>query len=252
MMASWLLVERNLLSYRRTPAVLLSAMFEPFIFLFGLGVGLGKLIEDVEWHGDAISYPAFVAPGLIAVAAMNGALFEMSFNFYFKLRESKTYDAVLATPLSLRNVVDGELSWAMLRGGLYSIVFLVALALFGLLASWWSVLIPFAALLVGLGFASLASWATTFVRGWQDFDLFFLATQPLFVLSTTFFALEVYPEWARPIVQATPLYHGVDLIRDLARGTLAWSSVGNVAYLCAMVAVGRALATRRSAQLLTT
>ncbi len=252
MIAAWIVVERNLLSYRRTPAVLLSAMFEPFIFLFGLGIGLGKLIDTVEWHGEPIEYAAFVAPGLIAVSAMNGALFEMSFNFYFKLRESRTYDAMLVTPLGLRSVLDGELSWAMIRGGLYSVVFLAALAAFGYLESWWALLIPLAALLIGLSFASIASWATTFVRGWQDFDLFFLATQPLFVLSTTFFAIDVYPDWAHPIVYATPLYHGVDLVRDLARGTVAWSSFGNIAYLLVMAGVGRALATRRSAELLTT
>jgi lipooligosaccharide transport system permease protein len=245
LLAPWLLVERNMVNYRNVPFVLLSAAFEPFIFLFGLGLGLGEIVGDVQWHGETLTYAQFVAPALVASSAMNGALFEMSYNFYFKLKESGTYDAILTTPLNLTNIIDGELLWAMIRGGLYSVVFVVALWVFGLLASPWAAAIPLVALLVGLAFAGLASYATTFVRTWQDFDLFFLVTQPLFLLSTTFFALDVYPEWCRPIVQATPLYHGVDLIRDLARGTLDISALGHLVYLVAMVVVFRVLAMRR-------
>ena len=246
----WRLVERNVIFYKRNPVVLLSAALEPFIFLFGLGVGLGKIVGDVTWAGEVLTYPEFVAPALVASSAMNGALFEMSYNFYFKLKESGTFEAILFTPLRLSHIYDGELVWAMLRGGIYSIVFVVALWVFGLLASPWAVLIPLVALLVGLAFAGLASWATTYVRHWQDFDLFFLVTQPLFLLSTTFFALDVYPEWCRPIVQATPLYHGVDLTRDLARGTVDVSAFGHLGYLVAMVAITRVLAVRRLAVLL--
>jgi len=250
--APWRVFERNIVHYRRQPMILLSAVFEPFIFLFGLGIGLGQIVGDVEWNGESLTYAQFVAPALVATSAMNGSLFEMSFNFYFKLKEAGTYEAMLATPLRLSNIVDGELGWAMARGGIYSVVFVIALALFGLLASWWAVFIPFVALLVGLGFASAGSLATTWVRTWQDFDLMFLVTQPLFLLSTTFFALDVYPEWCRPIVQATPLYHGVDLIRDLARGTVDISALGHVAYLVGMVVVARLLAMRRLESLLKT
>jgi len=245
LLAPWLMVERNLVWFRRSPLILLSGALEPFIFLFGLGVGLGAIVGDVEWNGEILTYPEFVAPALVATSAMTGAQFEMSFNFYFKLNESGTFKAILYSPMRLTNIYDGELMWAMLRGGLYSIAFVLAMWAFGLLASAWAILIPFAALLVGLSFAGLASWATTHVRHWQDFDLFFLVTQPLFLLSTTFFSLDVYPEWCRPIVQATPLYQGVDLIRDLARGTVDLSAVGHVAYLVVMLVVTRRLTTRR-------
>ena len=250
LLASRSVLERNVVHYKRTPWILVSALFEPFIFLFGLGVGLGQIVGEVEWQGEVLSYPEFVAPALVATSAMNGALFEMSFNFYFKLKEAGTYEAMLVTPLRLTNIVDGELAWAMMRGGIYSIVFVAALAIFGLLASWWAVLIPVVALLVGLTFASLASLATTWARSWQDFDLLFLVTQPLFVLSTTFFALDVYPAWLRPVVQATPLYHGVDLIRDLARGTVDVTALGHLAYLVITLVVMRRLAMRRLVGLL--
>lgn len=230
--------------------VFFSAMLEPIIFLFGLGVGLERLVGDVEWAGEAITYSQFVAPGLMATTAMNGAVFEMSFNFYFKLKEAGTFQAMLATPLSIRHVVDGEIAWATIRGLLYSIVFCFVMLGFGLIASWWAVCIPLVAVLIGLAFAALGSLGTTFVRNWQDFDLLFLITQPLFLMSTTFFALEVYPAWARPIVQATPLYHGVDLIRDLARGTVDVSAFGHVAYLVILTVIARRLTTARLARTL--
>lgn len=241
----WRVAERNIVSYRRIPMVFFSAMFEPIIFLFGLGVGLGKLVGEVEWGGEAITYAQFVAPGLVAVSAMNGAIFEMSFNFYFKLKEAGTFEAMLVTPLSIRHIVDGEMAWAMLRGGLYSVTFVLVMLVFDLLASWWAVLIPFAALLIGLAFAALGALGTTYARNWQDFDLLFLVTQPLFLLSTTFFLLDVYPTWARPIVQATPLYHGVELVRDLARGTVDVTAFGHILYLVVMTVVARRLMTAR-------
>lgn len=237
--------ERNVVAYRRMPMVFLSAMFEPVIFLFGLGVGLGKLVGDVEWAGQTITYAQFVAPGLVATSAMNGAVFEMSFNFYFKLKEAGTFESMLATPLSIKHVVDGEMAWATVRGGLYAAVFCLVMVGYGLVESWWAVCIPLVAVLVGLAFAALGSFGTTYVRSWQDFDLLFLITQPLFLFSTTFFALEVYPEWARPLVQATPLYHGVDLMRDLARGTVDLSALGHVLYLVVLIVVARRLTNAR-------
>ncbi|NNE95292.1 MAG: ABC transporter permease [Acidimicrobiales bacterium] len=245
-------VERNVVSYRRLWLVLVSAMFEPVFFLFGLGVGLGQLVGDLEWYGEPISYAQFVAPGLLASSAMNGAIFDMTFNFYYKLKESRTFDAMLVTPLSISHVMDGEMAWAMIRGGFYSVTFLGVMLAFGLVTSWWAVLMPLAALLVGIAFAAMGSYGTTFARNWQDFDILFLITQPLFLLSTTFFQLEVYPSWARPIVQLTPLYHGVDLMRDLALGSVDGSALGHVAYLVAVTVIARAMVNRRMARLLLT
>ncbi len=243
-------VERNIVSYRRTWVILVSAMFEPIFFLYGLGVGLGRLVGDLDWQGDMITYAQFVAPGLIATSAMNGAIFDMTFNFYFKLKENRTFEAMLASPLSIAHVLDGEMAWAMIRGGFYSVTFMGVMYAFGLIASWWALLIPLAALLVGLMFAALGSFGTTFARNWQDFDILFLITQPLFLLSTTFFALEVYPTWLRPVVQATPLYHGVDLIRDLARGTVDSSAFGHVAYMVIATVIARRLVNKRLGKLL--
>lgn len=243
-------VERNVMGYRRSWIVLVSGLFESIFYLFGLGVGLGGLVGDVPWQGESLTYAAFVAPGLVASSAMNGAVFDTTFNFFYKLTEARTFDGMLATPLTMRDILTGEILWAMTRGGIYSAVFLAVMFAYGLVASAWALLILPASLLVAACFAGLGSFCTTFVSSWQDFDLVLLVTQPLFLLSTTFFALDVYPSWAQPLVQATPLYHGVDLIRDLARGTVGTSDLGHVAYLLIVMAVSGWAATKRTGRLL--
>lgn len=242
--------ERNLLSYRMLWLPFVAGFVEPVFYLFGLGLGLGGLIGTVEWHGEAVEYASFVAPGLIAASAMFGAVFDSTFNFFYKLRYAKTFDAMLTTPLTLGTIVSGEVLWAMLRAGIYALVFLLIAAVMGLIASWWAVLIVPAALLTGIAFSAIGVAATTLLSSWHDFDYIFLITQPLFLASTTFFAIDVFPGWAQPLVQATPLYHGVSLCRDLALGTVGWSATGHVAYLVVMTGIGIVWARRRLTMLL--
>ena len=116
-------LERDVLVYRRNWTIIVSGFFEPVFYLLGIGFGLGTLVGDV---GD-IPYAAFVAPGLMATAAMNGALFEATFNLFFKLKYAKTFDAILATPLGPSDIAVGEVSWSLTRGLLYAIGFLVVM-----------------------------------------------------------------------------------------------------------------------------
>lgn len=243
-------VERNILSYRRLWVVLVAGFFEPVFYLLGLGVGLGALIDGVEFAGRTVDYAVFVAPGLVASSAMNGAVYDVTYNFYYKLRYAKTFDAMLATPLRLSDVVIGEITWAMMRGGVYSAAFLGVAVALGLVESWWAVLALPASLLIGVAFAALGSAITTFMRSWHDFDYVQLVLQPLFLASTTFYALDVYPSWAHPLVQLTPLYHGVSLCRALMLGAVEWSHLGHVVYLVAMTAVGVLLVRKRLGRLL--
>lgn len=237
-------VERNGLSYRRLWLILAAGLFEPVFYLLGLGVGLGQLVGEVEVGGQTVRYAAFVAPGLLASSAMNGALFDATYNFFYKLKYGKVFDAMLVTPLSMGDVVVGEITWAMLRGGFYATVFLGVMLGLGLVSSWWAVLAVPAALVIGLTFAAVGSTVTSFVRAWQDFELVQLVVQPLFLLSTTFFPLSVYPAWAHPLVAATPLFHGVQLIRHLTLGTVGWGDLGHLGYLL-VVGAAAALVTRR-------
>ena len=242
--------ERNVMSYRRLWIVFAAGFIEPIFYLLGLGVGLGQLVGDVSVGGKTVEYAAFVAPGLIASSAMNGAVFDATFNFFYKLKYAKTFDAMLVTPLSLGDVVLGEIAWSMTRSGIYAAIFLAVAAGLGLIASWWALLTIPAALLIGIAFSAVGTALTSFMRSWHDFDYIQLGLQPLFLASTTFFALSVYPEWARPLVQATPLYHGVDLCRSLAFGTQSLGDLWHVGYFVAMTMAGVAVTSRRLRALL--
>jgi lipooligosaccharide transport system permease protein len=245
------LVERNVYVYRHTWIVLLSGFFEPLFYLGSIGFGLGALVGTVNGPGgQPISYQLFVAPALLGSAAMNGAIAEGTFNFFFKLRYNKTFDSILATPLSPGDVAVGELVWALIRGGIYAVAFLVVMAVLGLIVSPWVLLAVPGALLIGFAFGAVGMAATSFMRTWQDFDLIQLVILPLFLFSGTFYPLDAYPETLRIVVQLTPLYQGVDLLRSLVVGHIEWSLLIHVVYLVAMGIAGLVLVSRRLDKLL--
>jgi lipooligosaccharide transport system permease protein len=245
------LVERNVMSYRRNWMMLFSGFFEPVFYLFGIGYGLGSLVPSVTGlDGRPISYGLFVAPALLASSAMNGAIYDSTFNVFFKLRYAKTYDAVLATPLGVGDVALGEVTWALMRGTLYSLGFVAVMVIFGLVASPWAILVLPAAMLIGFGFAAVGMAATTFMRAWTDFDYIAMVTLPLFLFSATFYPLSAYPEPIRTVVTLTPLYHGVDLLRGLTTGVVGAEMVVHAGYLLVMGAIGLAIVSRRLDRLL--
>jgi lipooligosaccharide transport system permease protein len=245
------LVERNIYVYRRTWIVILSGFFEPLFYLGSIGFGLGALVGSVNGPGgQQISYQLFVGPALLASAAMNGAIAEGTFNFFFKLRYNKTFDAILSTPLSAGDVAVGELVWALIRGGIYAIAFLLVMAVLGLVVSPWVLLSLPAALLIGFAFGAVAMAATSFMRTWQDFDLVNLVILPMFLFSGTFYPIDAYPEAIRVAVQLTPLYQGVDLLRSLAVGHLDGMLLVHVVYLAIMGIAGLWVVSRRLDELL--
>ena len=240
------LVERNLWVYRRGWLVIFSGFFEPLFYLFGIGFGLGALIGEVE----GISYAAFVAPALLATAAMNGAIYDSTFNMFFKLKYAKTYDAILTTPLGVGDIAVGEVIWALIRGTLYAIGFIVVIFALGLALSPWAILAVPAAMLIGFAAAAIGTSCTTFIRKWQDFDLIFVVTLPLFLFSATFFPITAYPEPIRLLVEVTPLYRGVHLIRGLTTGAIEPTLLVDVAYLLVLGFIGLAIVSRRLGHLL--
>ncbi len=245
------LVERNLFVYKHGWLVILSGFFEPLFYLLGIGFGLGALIGTINGPGgEAISYQLFVAPALLASSSMNGAIAESTFNFFFKLNYNKTFTSILSTPLSPGDVAVGELIWALIRGGLYAIGFMVVMLVLGLVVSPWVVLAVPAALLVGFAFGAVGMAATSFMKTWQDFDLIQLVILPLFLFSATFYPIDTYPEALRVVVQLTPLYQGVDLIRSLTVGALSPVLLFHVAYLTVMGIVGLYVVSRRLDKLL--
>jgi lipooligosaccharide transport system permease protein len=245
------LVRRAFIVNRRAWLTIVSGFFEPIFYLLALGVGFGKLVTHVVGPGGvSISYTAFVAPALLAAAAMNGAVFESTFNIFHKLKYVKLYDSMLATPLGPVDIAIGEISWALVRGGIYAVGFLTVMAAMGLISSAWALLALPGVLLIALAFASLGMAVTTFMRSWQDFDLVNLAVLPMFFFSTTFYPLTVYPSWLRPVVQCFPLYHGVALMRALTTGFVSWGLLWHVLYFVVMAVVGIVAAGHRLRKLL--
>jgi lipooligosaccharide transport system permease protein len=245
------LIERNVMVYRRTWLVIVSGFFEPLFYLLSIGFGLGALVGTVPGpDGQAIPYPVFVAPALLATSAMNGAVYESTFNVFFKLRYSRTYDAILSTPMGIADVAAGEVGWSLIRGGLYAIGFFVVIVLLGLAQSPLAILCIPAALLIGFAFATVGMAGTTWVRSWQDFDFIIVLTMPLFLFSATFYPLSAYPPGLQAIVALTPLYQGVAMLRQLTTGAVDASIVFHIAYLAVMGLIGLAIVAKRLDRLL--
>lgn len=240
------LLLRSATASRRTWLAFGSGFFEPVFYLIAMGQGLGSLVGALPGpDGTPISYAAFIAPGLLAASAMNGAVFDSTYNVFFKLKYGRLYDAMLATPLGPVDIALGEISWALIRGGLYALGFLSVMGAFGLLVSPWALLALPAALMVAFAFAAVGMAATSYMRSWQDFDLVTLVILPMFLFSTTFYPLSVYPRWLQIVVECMPLFHAVELMRGLTTGAVHLGMLGHAAYFLVMIVVGVVMATRR-------
>lgn len=250
--AAGLVVFRNFLAYRKAWKLFVTGFLEPVFYLFSIGIGVGQLIDVFEFHGEPIPYAAFVAPGMLAASAFNGAMMDSTFNVFFKLKYNKLYDSMLATPLSTTDVARGEIAWGLLRGSTYSAMFLLVMAAMGLVGSWWALLALPATVLIGFAFAAVFMAVTTWFKTWQDFEKVTLVQLPLFLFSGTFFPITAFDGWLRWVVEGTPLYRGVVLCRELTTGAVTSASAVSVVYLVVMGLVGLAVVRRRLDTLLLT
>jgi lipooligosaccharide transport system permease protein len=245
------LVERNARAYGHTWVMMLSGFFEPLFYLLSIGVGLGRLVGTVAGPGGhPVGFTSFVAPALLATSAMNGAVADSTFNVFFKMKYAKLYDSVLATPMRADEVALGEIGWALIRGGIYAVAFMTVMLAMGLVHSAWAVAALPTALLIGFAFAGAGMAATTFMRSWQHFEFIMLATLPMFLFSTTFYPLSVYPRAIQVVVECTPLYQGIELLRGLTLGAVGPSLLWRAAYLAVMGSAGLYVAGRRISKLL--
>ena len=245
-------VERNLTALRSAYWVVMATGFlEPVMYLFSIGVGVGTLVGDLTLpDGRVIGYAAFVAPAMLASSAMSGALAETTFNFFGKMKFMKLYDGMLATPVRPIEIALGELAWAMIRGNIYAAAFLVLMVVMNLTTPGLALGAFAAAVLVGFAFGGIGMALSTFMRSWQDFDLVASGQFALFLFSGTFVPAQAYPTVLRWIVEVTPLYRSVDLIRGLSVGSVGWSQVLDIVYLLALMVLGLTVAGRRMGKLL--
>ncbi len=246
------MVERNVATLRTAYWIVMATGFlEPVAYLFSIGVGVGALVGDITLaDGEVVRYAEFVAPAMLASSAMTGALSETTFNFFGKMKFMKLYDGILATPVRPMEIALGELAWAMIRGALYAAAFLVVMIAMGLTTPGPAAVAFLAAVLVGFAFGGAGMALSTFMRSWQDFDLMVSAQFALFLFSGTFVPAHTYPSVLRWVVEVTPLYRSVDLVRGVTTGSWSWVQLVDVAYLIAVFVLGLVVAGRRMERLL--
>ncbi len=211
--AAWRLWQRNAAIYRRTYKLnMVPNFFEPLLYLVAMGLGLGLYVREI----DGVPYLDFIAPGLVAVSAMNGASFEVTYNTFVKLHFGKVYDAVLATPLSAEDIGLGELLWATTRAVIYGVVFLVIAAGFGVVHSPLAVLAPLAMALIGLMFGVIGLGFSAAIPLIDYFTYYWtLFLTPMFLFSGVFFPLDRLPGWVQAVAWFMPLQQAVQLMRAL-------------------------------------
>ncbi|TDS86405.1 ABC transporter permease [Nesterenkonia aurantiaca] len=247
---------RGLTAIRNNRGVIfLSGLLEPVLFLTSFGLGISPMIAGVDAEqvglrgGGTISYAAFIAPALLAVSAMNGAIFDSTWNVFFKLKITKLYRTMMSTSLGPVDVAVGEICLALFRGGIYALGFIGVLLVGGLIDPLAAVLMWFTALFVALGFASVGMAVTSFMTRFQQMDWMMMVLMPMFLFSATLFPISVYPAGVQAFIQALPLWHAVELMRDIAFWDFSGLTLVHIGYYLVMIVVGLALTTYRMKKL---
>lgn len=245
-------MERNITALKSAYwFVFIAGLLEPLMYLLSIGVGVGALIGDLTLpDGKVVDYATFVAPAMLSSSVMTGALAETTYNFFSKMKYAKLYEGMLATPLRPIEIALGELGWAMLRGAVYSAAFLAIMVAMGMTTAPRALLAFPAALLAGLAFGALGMAFSTFMRSWEDFDLVGSVQFALFLFSGTFVPADVYPALLRWLIEVTPLYRVVHLVRGITMGEADPVVLIDVAYLLAALLLGLVIAGRRMSRLL--
>jgi lipooligosaccharide transport system permease protein len=211
---------------------LVPPLLEPILYLVAFGAGLGVLVQSVPYRGEMIGYTAFIAPGLLATQAMFPAFFENSYNTFVRMYYQRTFDAIITTPLTLEDVMAGELLWGASKSAIGVAVMMVAISFFGLIHyPHGLVILPFS-FLAGLFFAGLGLCFTGIVPAIDAFNFpIFLLVIPMFLFSGTFFPVELLPRWAQLLAEVLPLTHVARVMREACLGRLPASLLWDVLYL---------------------
>ncbi|HYM48205.1 MAG TPA: ABC transporter permease [Burkholderiaceae bacterium] len=233
---------RNSLVWRRLLGPSLVVNFgEPFLYLLGLGYGLGLYIGEMM----DMPYLTFLASGVLASSAMNTASFEAMFSVYTRMVPQRTYEAILATPVDVQDILAGEMIWCATKCLINGIAILVVASILGAVHDWTAIFAIPVIFLTGLCFAGPAMVMTARAQGYDFFNYYVtLLLTPMFILSGVFYPVSSLPQWLQVIVQFLPLSHAVDLLRPLVSGQ-ALSNVGlHLAVLAAYAVVGYLISVR--------
>jgi lipooligosaccharide transport system permease protein len=229
--------QRNWTVYRRTWKISFAPpLLEPLFYLLAFGIGLGKLLGEINYRGELLSYSAFIAPALIAANIMNSAFFENTYASFVRMYYQKTFNGMLATPLTLPEIIVAEILWGATKAVIGTVLMMGVISLFGFISFPSGLLLVPLAFIGGLAFGALGMACTAVVPSIEAFNLaVFLFITPMFLFSGTFFPLDTLPEWAQALAQGLPLTHLVHVARALALGrfdTTAWWGVAYLTGVC--------------------
>lgn len=188
---------------------------EPLLYLIAFGYGFGSLVTNI----GGLSYIQFLAPGMLAVTAMNGASYEATFGSYTRMVPQKTYDAIVVTPVNIDEVIAGDILWAATKGVINSLIMMVVMLILNLMPSFWGILSVVTIFITSFLFSSLSMVVTTMAPSYEFFSYYFtLIISPMFLLSGVFFPIETLPPLVQKIAWFMPLTHAVDSCRNLILG----------------------------------
>jgi lipooligosaccharide transport system permease protein len=224
---------RNFMIYRKTWKVsFMPPLLEPIMYLAAFGLGMSALVGDVSWHDGSMSYIVFIAPALVSVNMMYNSFFETTYGSFVRMYYQKTFDAMMATPLFLEEIITGEIIWGATKSVIASTIMLGIISLFGLIRYPEGLLLIPLAFLAGLAFASIGMYFTAVVRNIDLFNLpIFLFITPMFLFGGTFFPLDTLPEWSKVLAYCLPLTHLVEISRAIGIGPFDGFALWNLLYL---------------------
>lgn len=241
------LIQRNLMAFKSsTWLVVLSGFVEPLFYLAAFGFGLGSFVgEVVDGNGNAVSYAAYITPALLATSAMNGAIYDSTWNVFFKMHFGKFYQTVLTTSIGVVDVALGEITWALIRGAAYAAAFLAVVTPLGLIPSPMGWLAIPGAVVIAFGFSSFGMGLTSYLSNFKQMQWINLFLLPMFLFSGTFYPLSVYPEPVQWLVQALPLWHAIELERSLTLGVFGPGLAWHLLYFGVMILLGLVFTAKR-------
>lgn len=241
---------RNWTVYRQNWKIgFLAPLLEPLFYLLAFGYGLSALVGRIQYRGMEVSYTAFIAPALIAINIMNNAFFENTYSSFVRMYYQKTFDAMMATPLSVDEIITGEIVWGAAKSVFSTMIMMAVISLFGLISYPAGFLLIPLAFIGGMTFGAVGMYFTGIVPHIDLFNLpFFLFITPMFLFSGTFFPVENLPQWAQYIAMALPLTHLTLLARSLCYSRFEGEMLASLACLMVFGAVFFPLALRKMRQ----
>ena len=242
----YVLLERGWLAFKSSAWIpVVTGFVEPVLFLLAFGYGMGNLVGNVTTGSTTIDYTLFIAPGLLANSAMNGAIYDSTWNVFWKLNESKLYKTMLSTSLGPLDIALGEICWALIRGLVYSLGFLTIVTVLGITPSFWAILAIPAASLVAFGFASFGMAITSYFKTYQQMGFINIILLPMTLFSGSLYPISVYPDWLEKVIMALPLWHGIEMVRAFWFGNINSGVLVHIAYFLVMITVGLFVTSRR-------